>query len=307
MHAASGNQAHPRAGGENCETLIVSQSPHGSSPRGRGKRRGDGVSVAAAGLIPARAGKTRRRSRTIDGRKAHPRAGGENPARAGRRHHWWGSSPRGRGKPSRHTNLGVCLGLIPARAGKTSSSTPRAATRKAHPRAGGENYGRVEETADGRGSSPRGRGKLLQCFECQPGRGLIPARAGKTAARSASPGKRRAHPRAGGENRLAVRLASELGGSSPRGRGKQHGRQLTAMTGRLIPARAGKTIRRGPRGAPAPTHPRAGGENKFGGLGVDGRLGSSPRGRGKRASRTALTLGTRLIPARAGKTPPCNP
>ena len=221
MHAASGNQAHPRAGGENCETLIVSQSPHGSSPRGRGKHRPDWKARFRRGLIPARAGKTRHPCRKRAGHGAHPRAGGEN--------------------------------LIINTKG-----------------------------SDAEGSSPRGRGKLWARRRNRRRSGLIPARAGKTAARSASPGKRRAHPRAGGENRLAVRLASELGGSSPRGRGKQHGRQLTAMTGRLIPARAGKTS------VPA--------------AGVSSSRGSSPRGRGKRLGEVPEELLRRLIPARAGKT-----
>ena len=157
----------------------------------------------------------------------------------------------------------------------------------AHPRAGGENRGQIRVTWKTTGSSPRGRGKPAGGASGLGARGLIPARAGKTTWKTTNSHDRQAHPRAGGENFRA--------------------RRWRFLLTRLIPARAGKTIRRGPRGAPAPTHPRAGGENKFGGLGVDGRLGSSPRGRGKRASRTALTLGTRLIPARAGKTPPCNP
>ena len=55
---ASGQAAHPRAGGENASANSGRPAVSGSSPRGRGK-----LSLAAhlfgiPGLIPARAGKT---------------------------------------------------------------------------------------------------------------------------------------------------------------------------------------------------------------------------------------------------------
>ena len=93
----------------------------GSSPRGRGKRveRDDGLAFQR--LIPARAGKTRGELRLLRGPAAHPRAGGEN-AGGGYDAPWMvGSSPRGRGKQSWSHHLALETGLIPARAGKTSS------------------------------------------------------------------------------------------------------------------------------------------------------------------------------------------
>ena len=70
------------------------------------------------------------------------------------------------------------------------------------------------------GSSPRGRGKLLDGVNDHAGPGLIPAWAGKT---MLSWDPRRvcwAHPRVGGENRYLHVLDNQEYGSSPRGRGK---------------------------------------------------------------------------------------
>ena len=53
-------------------------------------------------------------------------------------------------------------------------------------------------------------------------------------------------------------------GSSPRGRGKQADLEASGNAGRLIPARAGKTIKVTLRANVAEAHPRAGGENQRG-------------------------------------------
>ena len=90
--------------------------------------------------------------------------------------------------------------LIPARAGKTSGWAVAGGCGGAHPRAGGENAepdGLVDPDAD---SSPRGRGKHTREIQAIAGAGLIPARAGKTAASWLGQVAVSAHPRAGGEN-----------------------------------------------------------------------------------------------------------
>ena len=131
---------------------------------------------------------------------------------------------------------------------------------------------------------------------------LIPARAGKTLGRSRRSFPRRAHPRAGGENGRVDPQGRAVVGSSPRGRGKQDRDMRDLGARRLIPARAGKT-----RGVPGGcqrgrAHPRAGGENPGGHSRQSRRIGSSPRGRGKRRACTRRKSWQRLIPARAGKT-----
>ena len=52
----------------------------------------------------------------------------------------------------------------------------------------------------------------------------------------------RAHPRACGENMKKLKADEKRFGSSPRVRGKQKNHESHAGRGRLIPARAGKTL-----------------------------------------------------------------
>ena len=233
---------------------------------------------------------------------AHPRAGGENYIMHIVRYPLAGSSPRGRGKPAWLRQGHGARRLIPARAGKTWRTGRSSPVSRAHPRAGGENSHPANARPIHGGSSPRGRGKLLRFQDNAGVRGLIPARAGKTLLKSLASLAGTAHPRAGGENFTSGRRTERPTGSSPRGRGKPDRLCEHRLSGRLIPARAGKTEPRRQRTRPARAHPRAGGENRgyeFVGL-LD--LGSSPRGRGKRKCKTYV-LGTRgLIPARAGKT-----
>ena len=131
--------AHPRAGGENARGHLCWWSRRGSSPRGRGKQRIRLQSEEKAGLIPARAGKTDRLVQDLPPAWAHPRAGGENGMSY--RIDWvqFGSSPRGRGKPRPRWHSPPPRGLIPARAGKTTHAVATSSSRRAHPRAGGEN------------------------------------------------------------------------------------------------------------------------------------------------------------------------
>ena len=132
-------RAHPRACGENPVGSAAPSADCGSSPRVRGKRRQRRRGRSVLGLIPARAGKTRSCAPSTTPRTAHPRACGENLARRGRGSLGGGSSPRVRGKRAGGGARGGACGLIPARAGKTSSSGPRPLNWTAHPRACGEN------------------------------------------------------------------------------------------------------------------------------------------------------------------------
>ena len=233
--------AHPRAGGENAVMTVRFVPRPGSSPRGRGKL------IALLGcrvlwrLIPARAGKTGARAVTGLGRPAHPRAGGENWPCQTRFFLLFGSSPRGRGKQQGRAHGVFQVGLIPARAGKTPWTACSSSTRRAHPRAGGENSPSIPYRAESAGSSPRGRGKLLAVTSAARGAGLIPARAGKTNLLMRHSRLKQAHPRAGGENIIVFDNLPKAEGSSPRGRGKPAWKRQSSPSHRLIPARAGKT------------------------------------------------------------------
>ena len=198
--SAAKSTAHPRACGENQPEDGAEITLGGSSPRVRGKLEGPRRRGAETGLIPARAGKTPARPRRSRPSRAHPRACGENENSCASTHWASGSSPRVRGKLGPRCGSRRRPRLIPARAGKTSSSPPAQSGTWAHPRACGENgLGELlERAADG--SSPRVRGKPRRSCCSMDNGGLIPARAGKTCSTRRRRRRRRAHPRACGEN-----------------------------------------------------------------------------------------------------------
>ena len=232
---------HPRACGENEALAASDATDKGSSPRVRGKRNECTGHPVVQGIIPARAGKTAPTSMTARSRTDHPRACGENTGLSQAAARSPGSSPRVRGKPRLDFEAFSDTGLIPARAGKTGRGPPRPRPRRAHPRACGENPSRVYTWSASRGSSPRVRGKHRRWHPRLRAHRLIPARAGKTSTRASPRSRRRAHPRACGENTSGSPSSPPEPGSSPRVRGKRERLTLTAAPSRLIPARAGKT------------------------------------------------------------------
>ena len=172
----------------------------GSSPRGRGKRRTHEPPRRRRGLIPAWAGKTGRACGRASRPWAHPRVGGENTVSHIPSCIALGSSPRGRGKPRRRPRRPDASRLIPAWAGKTGALATTCGAVPAHPRVGGENAVIDEPHEDDDGSSPRGRGKLLDERAGHVAYRLIPAWAGKTTPCPAPVTWAWAHPRVGGEN-----------------------------------------------------------------------------------------------------------
>ena len=116
-------RAHPRVCGENQRGFHNTDAVAGSSPRVRGKPEGGGLGGDRVRLIPACAGKTSTPQRAQAPRPAHPRACGENMRRAQGYTGGGGSSPRVRGKRPPGPPRRPPAGLIPARAGKTSSSS----------------------------------------------------------------------------------------------------------------------------------------------------------------------------------------
>ena len=192
--------------------------------------------------------------------------------------------------------------LIPAWAGKTSATWFLRLRSPAHPRMGGENGAARDDCGQGIGSSPHGRGKRVSdSGECCPLR-LIPAWAGKTKLTARPDPRYRAHPRMGGENSSSTPCCISCTGSSPHGRGKLSAGSLAWLTGRLIPAWAGKTDRARPFHAGCRAHPRVDGENESSDSKTFFKTGSSPRGRGKYKLGCIVCLARRLIPAWTGKT-----
>ena len=213
-----------------------------------------------------------------------------------------GSSPLTRGKRDDDGDPREQHRLIPAHAGKTSTSSRRRGLRPAHPRSRGENVMDPPSIALASGSSPLTRGKPQGPRGDRRGHRLIPAHAGKTQPQAARRNPGRAHPRSRGENDCGGVIPVVGVGSSPLTRGKPHAPTVTAPTGGLIPAHAGKTMRVTvwvPLGA---AHPRSRGENLFALVIGVRTFGSSPLTRGKPLSGRRRVPPRRLIPAHAGKT-----
>ena len=172
--------AHPRSRGENPTAWARRPGELGSSPLARGKPLVFGDLLSNERLIPARAGKTTRGRTGGLCCRAHPRSRGEN-CKVQRVHlSSSGSSPLARGKLDTGTVEKGADGLIPARAGKTGRPAFFLLAAQAHPRSRGENGLLSCARAGTGGSSPLARGKPTSTRRLSVGRGLIPARAGKT-------------------------------------------------------------------------------------------------------------------------------
>ena len=165
-------------------------------------------------IIPARAGQTPPNSPFRRFHPDHPRACGANGMVAVANRQIRGSSPRVRGK---------------------SASD--------HPRACGANLRTGCGAAAVRGSSPRVRGKRGRRLRRRPDRRIIPARAGQTAAGARGRAGWPDHPRACGANKTISKNEGITDGSSPRVRGKHRRRTFACPLLRIIPARAGQTVR----------------------------------------------------------------
>ena len=137
--------------------------------------------------------------------------------------------------------------------------------------------------------------------------GIIPARAGFTAWcrpwRPWTPD----HPRSRGVYLLRRQHEGPDSGSSPLARGLLVGTHPNAVLRRIIPARAGFTSTVGGQDHRSGDHPRSRGVYMTSAPSRWLCQGSSPLARGLLLFKTLLSFGIRIIPARAGFTPPAHP
>ena len=216
-------QAHPRSRGDHMESPLKSQASLGSSPLARGPPLLANGDVWPHGLIPARAGTTA--------------GGGGNDAGD------MGSSPLARGPPGPVCFRRFAPGLIPARAGTTLQPYPELGKSGAHPRSRGDHSQSRVSVRGLQGSSPLARGPQFGGAFTLCVQGLIPARAGTTAAGDRLHHILRAHPRSRGDHGVLGRARDGVAGSSPLARGPPHDTRSVAPHLGLIPARAGTTRR----------------------------------------------------------------
>ena len=154
------------------------------------------------------------------------------------------------------------------------------------------------------GSSPLARGLqsvLLVTARCAR---IIPARAGFTGRRGRRRRTCRDHPRSRGVYNLVENRATRPGGSSPLARGLRERRDRPVDQDRIIPARAGFTMRFSSLPSPPVDHPRSRGVYQIIAAEISRRLGSSPLARGLPAALAQQVDVGGIIPARAGFTEP---
>ena len=271
---------HPRVGGEHFLGAAQIQTVDGSSPRGRGTRFNRIGRCRGRRFIPAWAGNTRRRPVVLIAVAVHPRVGGEHPSIVQQYLRYSGSSPRGRGTPSRLPGLSKRQRFIPAWAGNTWEYSTDAERVQVHPRVGGEHSNPVIVNVQPTGSSPRGRGTLAVTPGHRRDHRFIPAWAGNTPLAVARAVGGPVHPRVGGEHGELFTRLSVRSGSSPRGRGTPRDQWRESRDIRFIPAWAGNTHSERSDISRQPVHPRVGGEHYNGTMPQGGMNGSSPRGRG---------------------------
>ena len=115
----SSSPGHPRMGGEHVVDTSRSMWAIGSSPHGRGTRRGYLAQHVGNRVIPAWAGNTASAPTGREPTSGHPRMGGEHGVvnDPGTLH--GGSSPHGRGTPARPRTAAPGRRVIPAWAGNT--------------------------------------------------------------------------------------------------------------------------------------------------------------------------------------------
>ena len=254
----------------------------GSSPRARGTRHVNAVSVLKLRFIPAGAGNTALRSCSGFPRPVHPRGRGEHASTWNRAGCRTGSSPRARGTPRWRAFRARPWRFIPAGAGNTAVPPGAASEVAVHPRGRGEHVRAGRPGNAAAGSSPRARGTRAVGNVPDCSTRFIPAGAGNTNAglRLVSPAP--VHPRGRGEHRGSTTIGATVYGSSPRARG----------TRRAGPGSGGRRA----------VHPRGRGEHDDAAVDQGLRGGSSPRARGTLAVEVVGAVGVRFIPAGAGNT-----
>ena len=260
--------------------------------------------VTWEGIIPARAGFTSPHCAWTRCSTDHPRSRGVYAKGQFDGSSKLGSSPLARGLQARLGDDAHRLRIIPARAGFTPRRFRPAPRRGDHPRSRGVYPSAVEATTARAGSSPLARGLREGLLAGVSEGGIIPARAGFTWTPKIDQVIAADHPRSRGVYTGSPLRSTPRSGSSPLARGLRERAAEVAELGGIIPARAGFT--RGRRSTPSTPadHPRSRGVYGLTQEQIMEVRGSSPLARGLHRHLGITHYGGRIIPARAGFTPP---
>ena len=254
------------------------------------------------GIIPARAGFTSWPTPPSPTGRDHPRSRGVYLHARIHAVYDGGSSPLARGLRVGAFWPSASGGIIPARAGFTSSSSSSSPLRRDHPRSRGVYMSVLTSLLNSQGSSPLARGlppKPLPRWRLSR---IIPARAGFTRRGLGGCAPCGDHPRSRGVYVCRHAVGPPGSGSSPLARGLHDGFHRIGLPAGIIPARAGFTS---PCGVPHSTgldHPRSRGVYVLMRAPPGWRVGSSPLARGLPLLGDSLVHLGGIIPARAGFT-----
>ena len=213
-----------------------------------------------------------------------------------------GSSPLARGLRRNGGEPRHISGIIPARAGFTTTDDRNPPGGADHPRSRGVYGENGQDTPVRVGSSPLARGLLgVPRLHPQDLR-IIPARAGFTRREPPTWRPGADHPRSRGVYRTPSVGSCSTSGSSPLARGLP--RRDSGERGQvgIIPARAGFTVLHEIGRDEKADHPRSRGVYRWAIKKIEKRNGSSPLARGLRRDPMRSIAATRIIPARAGFT-----
>ena len=271
---------HPRSRGVYADDGDDGGIDAGSSPLARGLLRAEAPECCLSGIIPARAGFTKGHIAGIRLHQDHPRSRGVYPEYACTILISAGSSPLARGLLLVEIKYAQRIGIIPARAGFTVGLDGGVQVTRDHPRSRGVYHLRRVLRAERQGSSPLARGLPRWRDSSVPEWRIIPARAGFTGKHQLVFRAKRDHPRSRGVYAFMAPLRSPTIGSSPLARGLRDTIEEVQTGLRIIPARAGFTVRARRVGRVESDHPRSRGVYRILVLTALRRCGSSPLARG---------------------------
>ena len=301
-HRRCGAADHPRSRGVYSTRRSGRKWRAGSSPLARGLRRLRPQGAPPSRIIPARAGFTASltayRARPGD----HPRSRGVYARSATISSRSTGSSPLARGLREAERAPLAPRRIIPARAGFTARPSSSGLTSRDHPRSRGVYSGSEGGGSFSGGSSPLARGLHPARQDILEHRRIIPARAGFTGTGVPATAAYRDHPRSRGVYLAGMSTTHVDEGSSPLARGLLTPKGIDVEKERIIPARAGFTVRSPAPRAHSSDHPRSRGVYRFQAAWAAWAAGSSPLARGLLGVGIVLLKPVRIIPARAGFT-----
>ena len=253
-------------------------------------------------IIPARAGFTRAATGPPWPTGDHPRSRGVYVFTPKGSSQTVGSSPLARGLLQGVVDEGGDGRIIPARAGFTSTPWTRTGSTRDHPRSRGVYVEPSIRRTVVPGSSPLARGLPpvggANPHDCR----IIPARAGFTRQQRDETAHDWDHPRSRGVYRLELGERGEVAGSSPLARGLLVDLLARQLTRRIIPARAGFTLKGWINHGSTRDHPRSRGVYTRDPVYTPMGVGSSPLARGLPELGPRRRKRRRIIPARAGFT-----